>query len=240
MEETISLKEIMEVLRKNIWIIIASMLFFATATFGYLQVFVAPEYEAVSQVLITQNAQNQDSAVQNSEIQANIQMVNTYSVVIKSPRILKTAAEEIDPNMSVEALASKVSVDSVQNSQVINIHVVDENPEKAIEEAKIVTKSFLKETPKMMKVSNVELLANPFTAQKTSPNIKVGFLAGTFAGLVVGVVIAFARRIFDERFKKEEEIVSRLQIPVIGTVGNITETETRSSSEDLIRRRKKK
>ncbi|MBC1334718.1 hypothetical protein HB825_13685 [Listeria booriae] len=240
MEETISLKEIMEVLRKNIWVIMASMLFCAAAAFGYLNVFVAPKYEAVSQVLITQNAQDQNSAVQNSEIQANIQMVNTYSVVIKSPRILKSAAEEIDPRMSVETLASKVSVDSIQNSQVINIHVVDEKPEKAIEEAKIVTKSFLKETPGMMKVSNVELLANPYAAQKTSPNIKIGLLAGAFAGLVVGVVIAFARRLFDERFKKEEEIIARLQIPVIGTIGNITTSETTSGTDGLIRRRKKK
>ncbi|EUJ40091.1 capsular polysaccharide biosynthesis protein, putative chain length regulator [Listeria weihenstephanensis FSL R9-0317] len=89
MEETISLKEIAETLKKNILIILASMIFCASAAFGYLQLYVTPQYEAVSQVLITQNAQDQNSAVQNSEIQANIQMVNTYSVVIKSPRILK-------------------------------------------------------------------------------------------------------------------------------------------------------
>ncbi|WP_411431075.1 Wzz/FepE/Etk N-terminal domain-containing protein [Paenilisteria weihenstephanensis] len=39
MEETISLREIMEVLRKNLWIIIASMCLCAAATFGYLQFF---------------------------------------------------------------------------------------------------------------------------------------------------------------------------------------------------------
>ncbi|MBC6315246.1 YveK family protein [Listeria grandensis] len=240
MEETISLREIMEVLRKNLWIIIASMCLCAAATFGYLQFFVTPQYEAVSQVLITQNAQDQNSAVQNSEIQANIQMVNTYSVVIKSPRILKSAAQEIGPQMSLEALAGKVSVDSVQNSQVINIHVVDANPDEAIRMVRIVTKHFLKETPSMMKISNVELLADAYTAQKISPNIKVGMLAGMFAGLVIGVVVGFARRIFDERFKKEEEIVARLQIPVIGTIGNITSTDTASHEDNAARRRKKK
>ncbi|MBC2159548.1 hypothetical protein HCB21_07205 [Listeria booriae] len=239
MEETISLKEIAETLKKNVWIIVASLLVCASVAFGYLQLFVTPQYEAVSQVLITQNAQDQNSAVQNSEIQANIQMVNTYSVVIKSPRILQSAAKEIDPNLGVETLASKVSVDSVQNSQVINIHVVDAQPEGAIEAAKIVTKSFLKETPGMMKVSNVELLANPTTATKISPNTKIGLLAGMLGGLVLGIVIAFARRIFDERFKKEEEIVARLQIPVIGTVGNITATEN-TTNPNSIRRRKKK
>ncbi|MBC2310375.1 YveK family protein [Listeria booriae] len=239
MEETISLKEIAETLKKNIWIIVASLLVCASVAFGYLQLFVTPQYEAVSQVLITQNAQDQNSAVQNSEIQANIQMVNTYSVVIKSPRILQSAAKEINPNIGVETLASKVSVDSVQNSQVINIHVVDTQPEGAIEAAKIVTKSFLKETPSMMKVSNVELLANPTTATKISPNTKIGLLAGMLGGLVLGVIIAFARRVFDERFKKEEEIVARLQIPVIGTVGNITATEN-VTNPSLIRRRKKK
>ncbi|WP_137657380.1 YveK family protein [Listeria newyorkensis] len=240
MEETITLKEIMEVLRKNSVIILASMFLFATVAFGYLQYFVPAKYEAVSQVLITQNAQDQNSAVQNSEIQANIQMVNTYSVVIKSPRILKSAAAEISPTMSVENLAGKVSVDSVQNSQVINIHVVDHRPEDAIKTAQIVTKSFLKETPSMMKVSNIELLADASTAQKVSPNMKVGILAGMIGGLVIGVVIAFVRRMFDDRFKKEEEIVVRLGIPVIGTIGNITASEESDNGGTLKRRRKKR
>ncbi|MBC1562944.1 YveK family protein [Listeria booriae] len=240
MEETITLKEIMEVLRKNIWIMVATMLLFATVAFGYLQYFVSPKYEAVSQVLITQNAQNQNSAVQNSEIQANIQMVNTYSVVIKSPRILKSAAAEISQNMSVESLANKVSVDSVQNSQVINIHAVDSQPENAVKIAKIVTQSFLKETPGMMKVSNVELLADASTAQKVSPNMKIGVLAGMFGGLVIGIVIAFVRRMFDDRFKKEEEIVVRLGVPVIGTIGNITASEENGEGQTLKRRRMKK
>lgn len=240
MEETITLKEIMEVLRKNIAIMVAAMLIFATAAFGYLQYFVPPKYEAVSQVLITQNAQDQNSAVQNSEIQANIQMVNTYSVVIKSPRILKSAAAEISPNMSVESLANKVSVDSVQNSQVINIHAVDNKPENAIKIAEIVTQSFLKETPGMMKVSNVELLADASTAQKVSPNMKIGILAGMFGGLVIGVIIAFVRRMFDDQFKKEEEIVARLGVPVIGTIGNITASEENSDGQTWKRRRTKK
>ncbi|EUJ18733.1 capsular polysaccharide biosynthesis protein, putative chain length regulator [Listeria grandensis FSL F6-0971] len=240
MEETITLKEILEVLRKNIWIIIGCMILLAAGSFAYLNFLVTPKYEATSQVLITQSAQGQNTAVQNSEIQANIQMVNTYAVVIKSPRILKIAAKEISPTMTLEALASKVSVDSVQNSQVINIHVVDDNPEAAIRIVQIVTKNFLKETADMMKINNVELLADAYTAKKISPNVKLGMLAGMLAGLVVGVIISFGRRMFDERFKKEEEITSRLQIPVIGTIGNIVDSEYRRDAERKIRRYEKK
>ncbi|MBC1287404.1 hypothetical protein HB818_16735 [Listeria booriae] len=240
MEETITLKEILETLRKNTWIIICCMIISAVGVFGFMNFFVTPKYEAISQVLITQNAQDQNAAVQNSEIQANIQMVNTYGVVIKSPRILKIAADEIGSGMTLESLASRVSVDSVQNSQVINIHVVDDNPEEAIRMVQIVTKNFLKETPDMLKIKNVELLANAYSAQKISPNAKLGLLAGMFAGLVIGVIISFGRRIFDERFKKEEEITSRLKIPVIGTIGNIVRSENGYDSDQKMRRRDKK
>ena len=51
-----------------------------------------PEYEANTQVLVNQKEKNSELMAQ--EVQSNIQLVNTYSEILKSPRILDEVAKK--------------------------------------------------------------------------------------------------------------------------------------------------
>ena len=52
-----------------------------------------PKYEANTQVLVNQKESNEQYRAQ--EVQSNIQLVNTYSEILKSPRILEDVAKKI-------------------------------------------------------------------------------------------------------------------------------------------------
>ncbi|MBC2240553.1 YveK family protein [Listeria booriae] len=238
MESTMTIKDIFDVLKKNVLIILGIMIVCMGAAFCYFKWFVDPKYEAVSQILITQNAQDQNSAVQNSEIQANIQMVNTYSVVIKSSKILGDAAERLDDGTTMGDLAKKITVDSVQSSLVINIRVTDKDPERAKLLVKTVTTSFLSITPKMMKVNNIEQLTDIYSVASVGASTKVGVALAMMIGLFIGIVISFLRRFLDDRFRTEAEIMKRLDVPVVGVIGNIEDSEFQEKSRYLRRSRK--
>ena len=49
--------------------------------------FIQPKFEAKTQVLVNQETHNEN--LQAQQVQSNLQLVNTYSEIIKSPRIFR-------------------------------------------------------------------------------------------------------------------------------------------------------
>ena len=87
MEETISLQDIFKTLKKRIGLIIGTtigaMIIAAVISFFFL----TPIYQASTQILVNQQ-QDQQQNLTTTEIQSNLQLINTYNVIIKSPAIL--------------------------------------------------------------------------------------------------------------------------------------------------------
>src|SRR5690625_7578207 len=118
MEETIELQELFKIIKKRSKLILAvTMITIALAAFVSF-VILTPIYEASTQILVNQK-QEENAVVNAQDIQTNIQLINTYNVIITSPAILDIVAERLNDEYTVEGLKSKITVDSVQNSQVI-------------------------------------------------------------------------------------------------------------------------
>ena len=84
MEETISLKEIFEVLKKRLMLILLITLV-ATATSGVVSYFLlTPIYQTSTQILVNQKADS-ENAFDYNQVKTNVELINTYSVIIKSP-----------------------------------------------------------------------------------------------------------------------------------------------------------
>ncbi|WP_367407687.1 YveK family protein [Peribacillus frigoritolerans] len=94
-----------------------------------------------TQILVNQKENQLDSI----QIKSNIDMINTYSVIIKSPAILGKVIGELDLGQSVDQLSEKITINSQENSQVFSLTVQDSNPTKAVEIANTVSETFQKE-----------------------------------------------------------------------------------------------
>src|SRR5699024_10721871 len=122
MEETISLKEIFEVIKKRFMMIVAFVLGAALIA-AILSYFVmTPKYESSSQFIVNQGEQSQQQEQYNlNDVRLNVELINTYSVIIKSERILDQVVETLGLDYSAGALESKLNVSSEQNSQVVTV-----------------------------------------------------------------------------------------------------------------------
>src|SRR5690625_2460286 len=95
MEETISLREIFDVLKKRI-ILIVLITFFAVATSGVVSYFwLTPIYQASTQILVSQQAAGASSALQAAGFDVDSKYIQTYNVILKSPYILDEVIEEL-------------------------------------------------------------------------------------------------------------------------------------------------
>lgn len=220
MEETISLRELFQTLRKRAWLIVAITVI-ATMISGIVSYFVlTPIYQASTQLLVNQ-AKSEQPIYNISEIQTNLQLINTYNVIMKSPAILDIVKEELDLNMSIEELNEKINVTSEKDSQVVNVTVEDPDPHMAADIANTVASVFQREIVKIMNVDNVNILARAEVKEQPVPvkpkpllNMAIAFVVG----MMTGVGLAFLLEYLDNTIKNEQDVEKLLELPVLGAV----------------------
>jgi capsular polysaccharide biosynthesis protein len=224
MEETISLKELFAVLRKRLWMIstITLTAVLISAIVSYF--FITPIYQSSAQILV--NQKKQEGVFQPGEIQTNLQLINTYNVIIKSPAILDKVIEELNLDMSVQQLTEKINVVSEKDSQVISVAVQDPDPKAARDIANTTAEVFKTEIANIMSIDNVSILAKAEIIKdqgpvKPRPMLNIAIAA--VVGLMTSVGLAFLLEYLDNTIKKEQDIEAVLELPVLGVVARMDE-----------------
>ncbi|RSK28867.1 capsular biosynthesis protein [Bacillus sp. HMF5848] len=230
MEETISLRELFQVLRKRLWLI-TIITVIATVTSGIMSYFViTPIYQSSTQLLV--NQAKSDQPVYNvNDIRTNLELINTYNVIMKSPAILDIVKEELDLNMSTTELNSKLTVGSEKNSQVVNVTVEDPDPQMAADIANTVASVFQREITTIMNVDNVSILAKAeINDAPVKPQPTLNMAIALVVGLMAAVGLAFLLEYLDNTVKSEQDIEKLLELPVLGAITVITPDKEVSTS----------
>ncbi|MFA2810289.1 YveK family protein [Bacillus mycoides] len=225
MEETISLKELFYILKKRLAMILVIAFGAAIVSAIISFFFMTPIYQSSTQILVNQKKQ-EGAMIQAGEIQTNIQLTNTYKVIIKSPVVLDQVNEKLNLNMTAQALTEKINVANEKDSQVISVTAEDKDPKLARDIANATADVFKGEVAKIMNVDNVTVLSKAEVAENQSPikpspmlNVAIAFVVG----LMASVGLAFLLEYLDNTVKKEEDVESLLGLPVLGIVARMDE-----------------
>lgn len=108
MKEKFDLVKLLNILKKNIklLLILPAICLVVSAALTF---FVMPDkYTASTQILVNMKKSSSDLAFQN--VQSSLQSVNTYTEIIKSPRILDKVSREFDGQYSTAELNSFLKV----------------------------------------------------------------------------------------------------------------------------------
>ncbi|MGG3233411.1 Wzz/FepE/Etk N-terminal domain-containing protein [Priestia flexa] len=223
MEETISMKGLFQTLKKRIWLIglitIISAIISAVVSFFVL----TPVYQSQTQILVNQ-AKSDQQFYNANEVQTNIQLINTYNVIIKTPAILDTVKSELNLDRSLKELDEQIQVSSAKDSQVVELTVQDPSPHMAAKIANKTAEVFQEKISSIMSVDNVSILSKAEVGNDISPvkpqpllNIIIAMIVGAIIGVAVSVIIEN----LDSTLKTEKDIEQILELPVIGVITNI-------------------
>jgi capsular polysaccharide biosynthesis protein len=232
MEETISLKELFYILKKRLAMILVIAFGAAIVSAIISFFFMTPIYQSSTQILVNQK-KPEGAMIQAGEIQTNIQLTNTYKVIIKSPVVLDQVNEKLNLNMTAQALTGKVNVANEKDSQVISVTAEDKDPKVARDIANATADVFKGEVAKIMNVDNVTVLSKAEVGENQSPikprpmlNVAIAFVVG----LMAAVGLAFLLEYLDNTVKKEEDVENLLGLPVLGIVARMDEETTNVKS----------
>lgn len=240
MEETISLQDIFKTVKKRA-ALIASLTVIAVIIAAIISFFMlTPIYQASTQVLVNQKKEDVAQQVTTADIQSNLQLINTYNEIIKSPAILSIVVENLDLPLTTGQMASKISVSNANNSQVLNITVQDETYNVAVDLANQVVEVFKEEVPKLMNVDNVNVLSPAVYSENPSPikpNKMLNMAIALVLGLMVGVGLAFLLEYLDTTVKTEQDVEDIIGLPIIGVISTINPEEMRKKEARSATRR---
>ena len=151
------------------------------------------------------------------EVQSNIQLVNTYSEILKSPRIIEDVAKK--NSKYSEDIKSMLTVTTQAQSQILNVNVKNGSKKDAEKVANDIASVFSKDMPKIMNVDNVSVLSKANgTATKVSPNLIQNLAIGLILGIIIAMMIVVLKELFDRRIRTEEDVKRELNIPVLGSI----------------------
>ncbi|MFC7786750.1 YveK family protein [Rossellomorea sp. GCM10028870] len=228
MEETISLKELIQTLKKRMSLIIILTLMAVLVSAAISYFVLTPIYQSSTQLLVNKSNQDQQNSFNVGEVQTNLQLINTYNVIMKSPAILDIVIDDLKLDMTTKELNEKITVQSEKDSQVVNISVQDEDPKQAAAIANKIAEVFQTEIVKIMNVDNVSILAKAELGENPSP-IKpqplLNIAIAVVVGLMAGVGLAFLLEFLDNTVKTEQDIEKGLELPVLGVIPTITDSE---------------
>lgn len=221
----IGIDQILNMLRKRFILILAVMLVIGIAVTLFTFLVQDDVYQAQSTIIVS-NTSTDPSLGQFTvnDYNLNVKLVNSYSVICKTNRVLEQAIVELGLPMTTEQLAKKITVSSAKDTEIIHIAVQDGDPAKAQIIANSVTRIFQSEVKEIMKMDNVQIIDEARLPDRpVSPNRARNVILGFAVGLLFGFGLAFLIEILDRTIKSEDQITELIGVPVLGSIPKITE-----------------
>src|SRR5699024_5964567 len=198
MEEEISLVELFGILKKHIRVVILTTVLTAVIAAIYTFFLVTPKYQSSTEMLVSHSSDSTTQNVTQQDINTSIQLINTYSDIIRNNVILDPVIEELNLDMTPKELRENISVQTENNSQVFSIQVQNENPYQASEIANTTADFFQEEIYEIMNVDNVTVISSAIpNVNPVSPNNLLNIIIGVLLGGMIGVGIIFVYELTD-------------------------------------------
>ncbi len=217
-EYILPLGDLLQVIRRRLWVIILIAIVFAAAAVGF-SLAQSPTYEASMQILVGQESGFAQDPFVAQSLQ---QMTQTMTQALNSNRVAERVIEQEDLGMTPEAFLKRLNVQQVPDTQLIQVAYRDANPQRAQRVANAVGTIFSDE---IAEVSNGE---NAITAtvweravvpkDPVSPKPMRNGLLALVLGLMVGVGVAFLMEHLDDSWRSPEEAERISGVPTIGVI----------------------
>lgn len=220
--EEINLRDLLSYFKKRLILFIVVVLFVVSAGTIYSVFILKPEYKSQATVILSSDKSK--NTVQ-SEINANKNLIDTYTEVVKSHRVLDRVKSEMQIEDTYEQLVKKVTVASLKDTEIISISVVDLNKNHSYSLANRIADTFTDEIGQIYNDKSVNVLDRAVEPQKPY-NVDIVKQEAIYAaaGIVLATAVIFLMFYFDRTIKTTEQIEQLFKLPIYGKVRKL-ETE---------------
>ncbi|MGX7126155.1 YveK family protein [Enterococcus viikkiensis] len=227
MEETISIKQLFELLRKRIGLIVVGGLV-GVLIAGLLAFFIlTPKYSSQAQLVVTLP---QSETTNANDVNTNLQMINTYKDIITGDLVTKEVSEKLNADygmkMSAGGLKEAIQVEQNQNSQMFSIIATSTSPREAANIANVTAEIFKENAKDVLNVDRISIISKAVaSSQPVFPNKKLTLAVGLLLGLMLGVLLAVLLELLDRTVKESRTLTDEYGLTILGNIPAMTQKE---------------
>src|SRR5829696_1715065 len=225
-EYIFSLRDILLVIRRRLWVISVVAVVLAGAAVG-LSLAQTPVYEASIKILVGQER----GITQDPNYAIGLQQLTETMVgAVSSRPVAKAVIHQENLQMTTEEFLSQVSAEQEPNTQWIQVHYIDSSPERAQRLANAVGDVFSR---KVSEASSGTIAITATVWERAvvpdapvTPNpVRNGLLA-LAVGLIIGVGLAFLLEHLDDSWDSPEEMEQVSGAPTFGIIPEFKDSKT--------------
>lgn len=207
---------------------------------GYIgsSLFLTPIYQASAKMIVN-TRKDETQSVTNDQLNSAKNLVDTYTVIIRSRDVMNRVIEELDLTQSYEQLVNRIKVSAVNNTPVMHVTVQHSNRDTALQiAAKIleIAPDIIVETVEAGSVKPVEqAYVNP---NPVSPSIMKNAILMAMVGFALSCAVVLIVFLLDNTYKSNMDIQRDLDLPVLGVIPAVESCKGNSMQRRLAKGRK--
>lgn len=223
MERELDLIQYLEVIKKR-WVIVIALPLVAALTSGIISYYVLkPVYQASTTLIVGKKASDNGGPagqlLDYDVLLANQQLAKTYGTIAKSRTVEANVIQELKLPNKPEELDQKVTVNSVKDTEVLEIKVQDQDPNLAAQIANSIAQKFSSSVIEIKKIDSVSIvdMAIP-PEQPIKPKKIINILLAFLVGMMTAVGLTFLLEYLDNSVKTTRDVDAVLGLPVLGVI----------------------
>lgn len=227
--EELDLKELFSIFwNKKAQIILLTLIFMVIGII-YTVGFTTPMYSSSTTLVLASSGNtetNTNTTITSTDITINSKLVATYSELVKSKNVLRQVISNLGIHVNEDTLRNNVAVNSVKNTELIEITVKSENPTYAAQIANEIAKVFTEKVKEIYNINNVQVVDEAEVSTVPSNiNHTKDVVIFAFIGLVVAIAYVLIANMLDTTIKTAEDIEKGFGIPVLVSIPMIENFE---------------
>jgi capsular polysaccharide biosynthesis protein len=220
--ENLDIREFLFILRKHLNLLIIIPIACGLVCFGVSRWVITPQYQSDAILVVNAAQSSQTTSITNDQITAAQQLVSTYAIILKSDTVLNQVINNLNLSTDAKELAGSITVNGVNQTEVIDIAVRNPNPQTAADIANEIIRVAPAVIIDTVKAGSVEIISPAKKSDKpVSPNKVLNIAISLLAGFIVSVVISLAIEMMNNTFTSGEDVQKYLEYPVLGVIPNI-------------------
>ncbi len=215
-EIQIDLLELLEALRRRIWLIILALVLGAGAGVLYTKVLMTPVYTSTAMVYVLSKETTLTSL---ADLQIGSQLTNDYRVVVTSRPVLEEVIDNLQLETDYVGLRGQLSLENPADTRILSISATDSDPQRAkaiVDEVAAVSSQYIADIMEMVPPKIIENGVVPVSPSAPSAR-RNGMLAGLLAAMAVCGVICL-RVILNDTIRTEDDVERYLGLTVLASI----------------------
>ncbi len=204
--------------RKLHWILLGGLLA-AVLVLLCLRFLVTPQYTAsVTMYANNSSEAERSTSISTGDLNASAKLVDTYAVIIQSDPVMDEVLQRLDLDMSAEKLARRLSIRSVNGTEVFKVSVEYPDAQSAMRIADAIADIAPAQIASIVDGCSIKIVSRAkLPVSFSSPNYSRNLILGFLLGCIAVLIYLFTTEFFDTRIKRAEDL-ERWDIPLLGDI----------------------